>query len=278
MNKITSNLNSTVMHFVLISYTLVCLFPVYLLVGNSFKSRKAIFNQPLSLPNEETFSLAGYIKMFTRIDFSIYFYNSTFVTIITLFFVLLFGAMAAWALSEYKFKGNTMLGLYLAFGIMIPIKLGTVSILQLMNSLNLVNTLTGLVIIYIAQSLPLAIWILTEFMKQLSNELKEAARCDGVNEYQLFFYIVLPLLRPPMATVAVFTMVPVWNDLWWPLILAPSGGKQTVILGMQQYIGQYVTNWNAVFASLSMALIPIIIFYLIFSRQLIRSITAGAVK
>ena len=81
-----------------------------------------------------------------------------------------------------------------------------------------------------------------------------------------------------MATVGVFTMVPVWNDLWWPLILAPSSGKQTVILGMQQYIGQYVTNWNAIFASLSLALIPVIIFYLIFSRQLIRSITSGAVK
>ena len=278
MRNLSSSLNSTIMHLVLISYTLICLFPVYLLVGNSFKSRRAIFKQPLSLPNEETFSLAGYLKMFSRIDFSIYFYNSTFVTIITLFFVLFFGAMAAWALSEYKFRGNMMLGLYLAFGIMIPIKLGTVSILQLMNSLNLVNTLTGLVIIYIAQSLPLAIWILSEFMKQLNNELKEAARCDGVNEYQLFFYIVLPLLRPPMATVAVFTMVPVWNDLWWPLILAPSGGKQTVILGMQQYIGQYVTNWNAIFASVSLALIPVIIFYLIFSRQLIRSITSGAVK
>ena len=278
MRNLSSSLNSTIMHLVLISYTLICLFPVYLLVGNSFKSRRAIFKQPLSLPNEETFSLAGYLKMFSRIDFSIYFYNSTFVTIITLFFVLFFGAMAAWALSEYKFRGNMMLGLYLAFGIMIPIKLGTVSILQLMNSLNLVNTLTGLVIIYIAQSLPLAIWILSEFMKQLNNELKEAARCDGVNEYQLFFYIVLPLLRPPMATVGVFTMVPVWNDLWWPLILAPSGGKQTVILGMQQYIGQYVTNWNAIFASLSMALIPVIIFYLIFSRQLISSITSGSVK
>ena len=83
--------------------------------------------------------------MFSRIDFGVFFYNSAFVTIITLFFVLLFGAMAAWALSEYKFKGNAMLGLYLAFGIMIPIKLGTVSILQLMNSLNLVNSLTGLI-------------------------------------------------------------------------------------------------------------------------------------
>ena len=115
-------------------------------------------------------------------------------------------------------------------------------------------------------------------MKSFNLEIKEAARCDGVNEYQLFFYIILPLSRPALGTVAVFTMVPVWNDLWWPLILAPSGGKQTVIMGMQQYIGQYNNNWNAIFSSLAMALIPIVIFYLIFSKQLIRSITSGAVK
>ena len=90
MKKISSNLNSTIMHLVLITYTIICLFPVYLLVNNSFKSRRAIFKQPLSLPNEDTFSLGGYLKMFSRIDFSIYFYNSAVITIITLFFVLLF--------------------------------------------------------------------------------------------------------------------------------------------------------------------------------------------
>ena len=142
MRNLSSSLNSTIMHLVLISYTLICLFPVYLLVGNSFKSRRAIFKQPLTLPNEETFSLAGYLKMFSRIDFSIYFYNSTFVTIITLFFVLLFGAMAAWALSEYKFRGNMMLGLYLAFGIMIPIKLGSSDgLFNLGSALSFVQTL-----------------------------------------------------------------------------------------------------------------------------------------
>ena len=262
------------MHVVLLSYTIICCFPVYLLIINAFKKRRAIFKQPMEFPTEETFSLAGFAKMFSRIDFSIFFYNSTFVTLVTLFFVLLFGAMAAWALSEYKFKGNTILGLYLAFGIMMPIKLGTVSILQLLNSMDLVNTLTGLIIVYTAQSLPLAIWILSEFMKSFNLEIKEAARCDGVNEYQLFFYVILPLMRPALGTVAVFTMVPVWNDLWWPLILAPSGGKQTVIMGMQQYIGQYNNNWNAIFSSLAIALIPIVIFYLIFSKQLIRSITS----
>ena len=151
MKKLSSSSNSIIMHSVLIIYTLICLFPVYLLVNNSFKSRKCMFKQRLSLPSEETFSLTGYLKMFSSIDFSIYFYNSAVITIVTLFLVLLFGAMAAWALSEYKFKGNTLLGLYLALGIMIPIKLGTVSILQLMNALGLVNTLTGLSLIHISE-------------------------------------------------------------------------------------------------------------------------------
>ena len=176
MKKNQEKYNHLIMHVVLLSYTLICMFPVYLLINNSFKKRRAIFKEPLSLPNEETFSLIGFTKMFSRVDFSIYFYNSTFVTLTTLFLVLFFGAMAAWALSEYKFRGNTLLGLYLAFGIMLPIKLGTVSILQLLNGLNLVNTLSGLVIVYTAQSLPLAIWILSEFMKQVNQELKEAAK------------------------------------------------------------------------------------------------------
>ena len=110
---------------------------------------------------------------------------------------------------------------------MVPIRLGSVSILRMMVELNLVNTLTALILVYVAQGLPLAILILGEFIQQIPKDLREAARCDGVSEYRIFFSIVLPLIRPAIATVAVFTMVPVWNDLWFPLILAPGDGKQT---------------------------------------------------
>jgi raffinose/stachyose/melibiose transport system permease protein len=161
---------------------------------------------------------------------------------------------------------------------MIPIRLGSVSILQLVVDLGLINTLTALILVYTAQSLPLAVFILSEFMSQIPKDLKEAARCDGVGEYKIFYAIILPLTRPAIATVGVFSMIPIWNDLWFPLILAPSEETQTITLGVQQFVGQYVTNWNAVLASLTLAIIPVLVLYVIFSRQLVRGITSGAVK
>ena len=138
----------------------------------------------------------------------------------TLALVLLFAAMAAWALSEYAFRGRLLLGAFFALGIMVPIRLGTVSILELMVDLNLTNTLTALILVYTAQGLPLAIFILGEFISQVPRDLKDAARCDGVGEIAIFFAIIVPLIRPAIATVAIFVMVPIWNDLWFPLILS----------------------------------------------------------
>ncbi len=265
-------------HAILITYTLIALFPVFVVVINSFKSRKAIFADPLALPVPGNFDLVGYETVMKQGDFFAYFQNSLIVTVASLFFVLLFGAMAAFALSEYRFRGNTLMGLYLALGIMIPIRLGTVAILEMMVAGGLVNTLTALILVYTAQGLPLAVFILSEFMKTVSDDLKNAGRIDGLSEYAIFFTLVLPLVRPAMATVAVFSMIPIWNDLWFPLILAPAEETKTVTLGSQVFIGQFVTNWNAVLAALSLAILPVLVLYLIFSRQLIRGITAGAVK
>ncbi len=270
--------NTLLMHGALILYTLIALFPVFVIVINSFKKRKSIFREPLSLPDAGSFSLVGYETVLKQGEFFSYFQNSMIVTVVSLFFILLFGAMAAFALSEYRFPGNKWMGLYLALGIMIPIRIGTVAILELMVSTGLVNTLTAFILVYIAQGLPLAVFILSEFMHQVSDDLKNAARVDGLSEYTIFFRIVLPLVRPAMATVAVFNMIPIWNDLWFPLILAPAEATKTLTLGSQVFIGQYVTNWNAVLSALSMAILPVLILYVIFSRQLIRGITSGAVK
>ncbi len=279
MAQARSHLGRTIAaHAVLITYTLIALFPVFVIVINSMKTRKAIFAEPLALPGPETFDLVGFTTVLQQGDFFQYFLNSLIVTVASLFFVLLFGAMAAFALSEYRFKGNTLMGLYLALGIMIPIRLGTVAILQMMVAAGLVNTLTALILVYTAQGLPLAVFILSEFMKQVSDDLKNAGRIDGLSEYRIFFTLVVPLVRPAMATVAVFSMIPIWNDLWFPLILAPSEATKTITLGSQVFIGQFVTNWNAVLAALSLAILPVLILYLVFSRQLIRGITAGAVK
>jgi raffinose/stachyose/melibiose transport system permease protein len=265
-------------HAILIAWTLVALFPVVLIALNSIKSRRAIFAEPLALPHAGTIDWIGYATVLAQGDFAAYFANSLIVTLGALAGVLLFGAMAGFALSEYRFRLNTLAGLYLALGIMIPIRLGTVGILELMVRLGLVNTRSALVLVYIAQGLPLSIFILSEFMRTVSDDLKNAGRIDGLSEYTIFFRLVLPLVQPALATVAVFTMIPIWNDLWFPLILAPAEATKTVTLGAQVFIGQFVTNWNAVLAALTLAVVPVLALYLVFSRSLIRGLTAGAVK
>ena len=272
------NLGRLAVHAALLAYAALALFPIALILVNSVKSRSAIFADPLALPTLETWSLVGFEKVFAATQFLRYFANSAIVTVASLVLIVWFGAMAAWALSEYDFKGRRWISVFIAMGIMIPIRLGTVAILQWVVTLGLINTLTALVLVYTAQGLPLAVMILSEFIRQVPGELKDAARCDGVGEVTIFFQVILPLIRPAIATVAVFTMIPAWNDLWFPLILAPGDDTKTVTLGVQQFIGQYVTDWNSVLAALSLAVVPMLLLYALFSRQLIRGLTSGAVK
>jgi raffinose/stachyose/melibiose transport system permease protein len=273
-NVITQSIG---VYLVLGIYTLIAVYPVLLVFMNSFKTRQAIFRNPYALPNPDTFSLAGYETVLLRANFPLYFANSFIVTGMSLVFIFFFGSMAAFALSEYKFKGNTLLSLYMAIGIMIPIRLGTVALLRLIADLGLLNSLAGLILVYTAQGLPVTIFVMTAFMRDVPRDLKDAARVDGASEYRIYWMIV-PLVRPALATVMVFTMIPVWNDLWFPLIIAPGENVKTLTLGAQVFMGQFVMDYNAVLASLSLAMIPIIILYIIFSRQLIRGLTTGAVK
>ena len=264
-------------HAILLTYTAIAMFPVLLVIINSVKSRRAIFSSPFALPSSDTWDIVGYQTVFRNARFEVYFGNSLTVTIVSLLLILLVSSMAAHALAEYHFPGNALLGLYLAIGIMIPIRLGTVSILRLMLALRLTDTLWSLILVYTAQGIPLAVFILTQFMRQVPKDLKDAARIDGASEYRIY-WLVLPLVRPALGTVAVFNMIPIWNDLWFPLILASSDNVKTVILGAQVFLGQYVNDWNAVLASLTLAMLPIVLLYIVFSRQLIRGLTAGAIK
>lgn len=264
-------------HLALILYAGLALFPVGLIVMNSFKERNAIFRTPFNLPDAETFSLVGYETVFGRSAFPSYFLNSLIVTIGALLVIFIAGTMAAHALAEYQFRGNTLLGLYLAVGIMVPIRLGTVSILRLVVGLNLNDTLWALILVYTASGLPLAVFVLSQFMRQVPRDLKDAARVDGASEYRVY-WMTLPLIRPAIGTVMVFNMIPIWNDLWFPLILAPGERTKTVTLGAQQFLGQFANDYNAMLASLTLAAVPVVILYILFSRQLIQGLTSGAVK
>ncbi|MCZ7543750.1 MAG: carbohydrate ABC transporter permease [Anaerolineae bacterium] len=263
-------------YVILIVYSLIAVFPVALILINSFKDKREVFSSPYSLPNP--INMSGYETVFGRANVIRYFGNSLAVTLTTIILVLLFGAMAAYALSEYRFFGNRFLAIYFALGIMIPVRLGTVSLIRLMKTLNLHGTLGALILVYAAAGLPISIFILHSFMHDVPRELKDAARVDGASEYRILFQLVMPLVRPALATVAVFHMIPVWNDLWWPLVLASGESVRTITLGISWFVGQFKTDWSALLASLSLAMMPVLILYALFSRQLIRGLSEGAVK
>lgn len=273
-------------HGFLLGYSALALFPIFLIIINSFKDRKSLFAAPYQPPIWFSFdngisivnigSTKGYEQVFARADVLTYFGNSLIVTSVSLFLILLTGAMLSFALAEYGFRGNRYIGLYMALGIMIPIRLGTASLIRMTSSMGIYNTLIALILVYTASGLPIAVFIMSEFMRQVPSELKDAARIDGASEYRILFTLVIPLIRPALATVLVFNMIPIWNDLWFPLTLAPD--VKTVTSGLSTFAGQYKTDWTALLAALTLAMIPVLVFYSVFSRQFIRGLTRGALK
>lgn len=265
-------------HAILLLYTLIAIAPVIVIVMNSFKSVQGIFGSPFTPPTPETFTLDGYASVLERANIASYFLNSAIVTVASVVLVLLLGAMIAHAIVEYRLPGKNLLFLYFILGILIPIRLGTVSLIRVASSLGVTGSLLGLILVYTAMTLPIAVFIFRNFFEQVPKELKGAARIDGAGEWQLFWKVLVPVVRPAIGTVAVFAMIPMWNDLWFASVLAPAESTMTVPLGIQVFVGQFTTDWPAVLASLTMAMVPLILLYIIFSRQLINGLTQGAVK
>jgi raffinose/stachyose/melibiose transport system permease protein len=273
-------------HIILLAYSALALFPIFLILINSFKDRRDLFRFPYQLPIwfstegglhlVNIVSFSGYQQVFDRAEVTSYFGTSFMITGAALLLILVTGSMAAFALSEYSFRLNRFLGLYMAIGIMIPIRLGTVSLIRLANFLGIYNTPLVLILVYAAAGLPVAVFILSDFMRRIPGELKDAARVDGATEYRILFTLIMPLIRPALATVLVFNMLPIWNDLWFPLTLAPE--VKTVTSGLSTFAGQYKTDWTAMLAALTLAMLPALVLYAVFSRQFISGLTRGALK
>lgn len=271
------NLGSAGRYAILLGYCLIAITPIVLVAMNSLKTRSAIFEDPLGLPIGAQFSTVGYETVLFAGHFDRYLANSLIVTGLSVAIVVAFGSMAAFGLASYSIPGLRWIGLYLVVGILLPTRMGSVVTLQLITALGLVNNLLALVLVYVAQGLPVAVFIVTQFIREVPRDLTDAARVDGASEFSVY-RLVLPLVRPALVAVAFLTMIPVWNDLWWPLILAPSPQTTTLTLGAQQFLGQYTSDWNAVLAVLSMAMAPALIMYAFLSRYLIKGVMAGAVK
>ena len=263
-------------HIVLIFWTFLVLFPLWTMVVNSFKFKFDIYTDPFGLPKKWNFE--SYVSVITDGDFFLYFRNSLFVTLGSIFLVLLFGAMASYALVNWKQKASRFLYLFFIAGMMLPIKIGSIRLLQLIKGLGLLNTLWGLFPVYTAMGLPIAVFVLTEFIRQIPAELTEAAVIDGATRNKVFTIIILPLLRPALATVAIYNLIPFWNDLWFPLIFINQDAHKTLLLGVTRLFGQYMTDWSRILAVLTLSAIPVLVLYLTMSKNFIRGLTAGAVK
>ena len=261
---------------ILIANTVIMLTPIIIMVFSAFKTNTQIFQSPFALPDFT--QVDNLVKIWNETNFLRYLFNSVVVTGSAMVLILTLGTMAAYAIARYEFFGAGFILLFFLAGLTLPLKLAIIPLFILMRDLGILNNQLSLILVYVAMGLPTTVFIMTGFIRTLPSELEDAARMDGASEARIMWAVMLPLVRPAMATVAVFTMIPIWNDLWFPLIIAPSESTKTVTLGAQMFLGQFQSDWNGVLAALTLSALPVLILYLIFSRQLIRGITSGAVK
>lgn len=267
---------TTLTYAILLAYSFVVVYPLFLMILSSFKTSREIFRSPFSLPG--SFSFANYAEAWGRGNFSTYFVNSVVVTGVSLLLVLALGSMAAYPLGRYAFRGRQWLSLYFLSGLMLPIKLGILPLFFLMKALGLMNTPGALIAVYSASGLPFTIFILSNFFSTLPKELEEAARLDGASEFRIFWQVMLPLVRPALATVAIFNFIPWWNDFFFPLIFIRSDRFKTLPLGLFAFFGEHQNDWSLLFAGLTITALPLLVLYLFASRQIIKGLTTGALK
>lgn len=263
-------------HFLLWLYAFVSLAPLSIMILNSFRTTQQMAKDPLGLP--EGLNMGSYQKAWVTASFETYFVNSLFVTISSVFLGTAVSLLAAYVFARSKRKVFVWLeGLFLS-GLLLPVFLAILPIFYLFDALGLISNLGGLILVYAALSIPFSSFILAAFFRQLPIELEEAARIDGAGHFRTFFFILLPLVRPAIATVVVFRFVPIWNDFFYPLMLMRDRASYTLPVGLTRFFGEYQTDWATLFAGLTIATIPLVILFLVASKQLVAGLTAGMSK
>ena len=275
--KLQNQSKNLMVHLSLLVFVLLAIGPILVIVINSFKTTDGIFSGPLKLPDSKTFSLEGFKRAVENGNFIKNYFNSTVITLGSTFLTVVCSCLAAYGITEYTTKLSAMIAGLFTIGIMLPVTLGTVVILKMMVKFHLLNTHLSLILVYVGISVPLGVILMVTNFRTVSNDLKEAARIDGANEFKTF-RIVLPLVMPGVAAVAAITMLPVWNDLWFPLILTTGPETQTLTLGIQQFVGVHTNDWEALIASLVLGAIPLIVLFTLFSKQFIKGLSDGYSK
>ncbi len=257
-------------------YAAMVLLPLLLVVSNALRPTRDIFKNPVGLPTAISFD--SFVKAWEEASFNVYFFNSLFITVTSVLLATISAALAAYILGRYVFTGSRALTAYFLAGLMLPFRLAIVPLFLMLNNMGLIDNRMGLILVYAATGIPFSVFILSAFFRQLPQELSEAARIDGAGEFTIFGRIMLPLVRPALATVVVFQFVPLWNDFFFPLVLLRSTGKWTLPVGMTRFFGEFQADWSTLFAGLIITTLPLIIIFLLATKQIIAGLTAGVGK
>lgn len=260
----------------LIIFVIINAYPILWMAINSFKSEKEFATNQFGFP--KVFVLENYTAAWEIANLGVLFKNSIFITVTATLLTVFIGALASYFLARFDFKMSKWLYGFFIFGLLIPIHATLVPMFILMKNLGLLNTPITLLFPYIAFHLPITIFILTSFMKAFPKDIEESAIMDGCGIFRIFWSIILPMSRPALATVMILNFIYNWNEFSFALVLINDPELQTLPLGLANFAGQFTTNYGAQMAGLTMSLVPIVIFYIMFEKNIVKGMTAGAVK
>lgn len=266
----------TVAFILAIFWLAVSFMPFVFMVLNSFKEKfemltKGVFQLPDSL------NWSNYTEVLKG-GFGTYFKNSVIVLAISLILLLFIAACACYPLARFKFKlANPIYALIVAC-MSIPVHITLIPVFKMAKSTGLYDSIWALIGPYIAFAVPISVFILTSFMKEIPREIEESAEIDGCGKIQMFFSMILPLAKPGLATLAIYNGVNMWNEFSFAYTLTQSSANRTLPLAIWEFQGQYSMNTPMIMAVLTLTLLPMIIMFIIFQDKLVKGMTAGAVK
>jgi N-acetylglucosamine transport system permease protein len=276
------SLFSTLAHLALAVWAIVVIAPLLWTVLASFKTNTEIFlGDPFAVP--ESFGFEAFSRAWNKAHVGRYFLNSVFVVALGTTGTMLLGSMAAYVLARYPFRGNRAIYYLFVSGLAFPVFLALVPLFLVVNNMGLLNTYTGLILVYIAYSLPFTVFFLAAFFKTLPNAVAEAAIVDGASHSRLFFQVMLPMARPGLISITIFNIIGQWNQYLLPVALMQGEGadsKYVLTQGIARIsvAAGYEADWAALFAALTLSILPMIVVYAVFQRQIQQGLTAGAVK
>ncbi|WP_406408197.1 carbohydrate ABC transporter permease [Streptomyces halstedii] len=265
-------------HGMLVIWAVLVVMPLLWAVMASFKTDDAILSTPWSLPDRLHFE--NWSRAWTQAHMSDYFLNTILVVGGSLIGTLLLGSMAAYVLARFDFPGNRFIYFLFIGGMSFPIILALVPLFFVMNNMGLLNSVHGLILVYIAYSLPFTVFFLTSFFRTLPTSIAEAAMLDGASHTRTFFQVMLPMARPGLISVGIFNFLGQWNQYMLPTVLNTDPDGKVLSQGLVELATSqgYKGDWSGLFAGLVMAMLPVLAAYIVFQRQVVAGLTAGALK